>query len=284
MSSTEMQANRQAKRSEIEAEERDGAMLPTETRDASTERDIDDMLHEARILLDGHPFGVPEQDSGANRRPANGDANAEAPGRVLQTRPHPTRLRRTTTYEERVHNMIQQRRERETEKSETHETRKAKAWFYPSLFWGLPPNVHTRRDGARALQVWDVIIALACLYQGFMVPFSLCFEKLYLTKGSEASTSEQCLFSSKVDIHPQAPFFTTRYLDVVVDCLFIVDIALNFVSARWVLEVEPMEHWQLYDNLSDISRLYVTDGSFLLDFLGSMPVQYIDCIPVSLAK
>jgi len=55
--------------------------------------------------------------------------------------------------------------------------------------------------------------------------------------------AEQCLFSSNVSIHPNAPFFVTRYLDVVVDSLFFIDIGLNFVSARWVLEVEPMEHW-----------------------------------------
>jgi hypothetical protein len=33
-----------------------------------------------------------------------------------------------------------------------------------------------------------------------------------------------------------APFFVTRYLDVLVDSLFILDIILNFLSARWVLE------------------------------------------------
>ena len=33
-----------------------------------------------------------------------------------------------------------------------------------------------------------------------------------------------------------APFFVTRYLDVLVDSLFILDIVLNFLSARWVLE------------------------------------------------
>jgi len=177
--------------------------------------------------------------------------------------------------------MVKRRREREEQEEEESNrgNTPAKAWFYPSLFWGLPPNVHTRQDGAKALQAWDVIIAVACLYQGFMVPFSLCFEKLYLTAGSDANTSEQCLFAPNVAIHPDAPFFISRYVDVVVDFLFIVDIGLNFVSARWVLEVEPMEHWQLYDNISDISKLYVTDGSFALDFLGSLPVQYLNCIP-----
>ena len=158
---------------------------------------------------------------------------------------------------------------------------KLKAWFYPSLFWGLPPqSTHTRQDGAVALQIWDVVVALACLYQGFMVPFSLCFEKLYLRSGTSESTSQQCLFSRDIDIHPNAPFLITRYLDVAVDALFIVDILLNFVSARWVLEVEPMEHWRIYDDVSDIARLYLK-GHFAIDVAGSLPVQYIDCVPVS---
>jgi hypothetical protein len=286
-----MQANRQAERGEVEAEERDGATLPTATRDPSAQEGIDDgdILREAQVALGGHPFGVPETDSpsrsvGANSGPANGGAHAPAPASVRRPR-RPKLVRRLSTYEERVQIMVKRRREREEQEEESNRgNTPAKAWFYPSLFWGLPPNVHTRQDGAKALQAWDVIIAVACLYQGFMVPFSLCFEKLYLTAGSDANTSEQCLFAPNVAIHPDAPFFISRYVDVVVDFLFIVDIGLNFVSARWVLEVEPMEHWQLYDNISDISKLYVTDGSFALDFLGSLPVQYLNCIPVGSRK
>ena len=75
-------------------------------------------------------------------------------------------------------------------------------------------------------------------------------------------------------------FDPTRYLDLAVDALFIADILLNFVSARWVLEVEPMEHWRIYDNVSDIARLYLK-GHFAIDVAGSLPVQYIDCVPVS---
>lgn len=49
--------------------------------------------------------------------------------------------------------------------------------------------------------MWDVIIAISCLYQGFMVPFSLCFEKIYIEKDSDkAGETEQCLFSDNVTI------------------------------------------------------------------------------------
>jgi hypothetical protein len=56
-------------------------------------------------------------------------------------------------------------------------------------------------DTALGWQVWDVIIAISCLYQGFMVPFSLCFEKIYIEKDATRSgETEQCLFSENVTI------------------------------------------------------------------------------------
>ena len=205
-------------------------------------------------------------------------------GELLKTNTRePSSIRRhaQSGFEQAAVEISQLRSMHDEESESTQKERKLKAWFYPSLFWGLPPqSTHTRRDGAVALQIWDVVVALACLYQGFMVPFSLCFEKLYLSGDTSESTSQQCLFSRDVAIHPDAPFLTTRYLDVAVDALFIADILLNFVSARWVLEVEPMEHWRIYDNVSDIARLYLK-GHFAIDVAGSLPVQYIDCVPVS---
>lgn len=130
---------------------------------------------------------------------------------------------------------------------------------YPELEWGMPPLLEVPRDYQNFLKVWEMITAIACLYVGFMVPFSLGFEKLYLSSG------EQCLFRPGSDILPL--FLVTRIIDIFVDVVFWIDIAVNFLSARWVLETEPMVHWTLVDDLRTVARLYLFD-TFLIDLLG----------------
>ena len=105
-----------------------------------------------------------------------------------------------------------------------------------------------------------MITAVACLYVGFMVPFSLGFEKLYLSGG------EQCLFSPEANLIPL--FAVTRIIDIFVDIVFWIDIFVNFLSARWVLETEPMVHWTLVDDLGEVANLYLRD-TFIIDFLGT---------------
>ena len=102
---------------------------------------------------------------------------------------------------------------------------KRKAILYPSLPWGLSPILEAPRDGAVFLQWWDVIIAFSCLYIAFSVPFTLGFERVYFRGG------DQCLFSPGTP----PPFTTFRWVDIVVDLLFVIDIAINFISARWIL-------------------------------------------------
>ena len=85
--------------------------------------------------------------------------------------------------------------------------------------------METPKSGAVFLQWWDVVIALSCLYIAFSVPFTLGFEKIYFRDG------HQCLFSAKTP----PPFTTIRWIDLAVDLLFVLDIAINFVSARWIL-------------------------------------------------
>jgi len=143
------------------------------------------------------------------------------------------------------------------------------------LPWGLPAGGITRTRGAVFLQAWDIVIAFAVLYVAFMVPYSLGFERLYLKPGDGDSTaSEQCLFSQSTVF----PFTVTRWIDLLVDFLFVSDILINFVSARWVLQGGTLEQWVLKDELSEIAKLYLRD-TFVTDLLGTLPVQYLDCIP-----
>lgn len=132
---------------------------------------------------------------------------------------------------------------------------------YPELQWGITPDLSVRKDYAWFLNQWEVLTALACLYVGFMVPFTLGFEKYYFADG------EQCLFSSNAVPSNGTAFYVTRIVDIIVDLIFIVDIFINFVSARWVFRLEPMAHWTLVDDLSKIAQLYMSD-MFVLDVLG----------------
>lgn len=92
------------------------------------------------------------------------------------------------------------------------------------------------------------------------MPFALGFEKLYFRDG------EQCLLAP--DSNPMPPFVVTRWVDIFVDLIFWIDILVNFVSARWVLETEPMVHWTLIDDLSAVAKLYMAD-TFIIDVLGN---------------
>ena len=111
------------------------------------------------------------------------------------------------------------------------------------------------------MSVRTCVTAVACLYVGFMVPFTLGFEKYYFGQG------EQCLFSPDAVLSNGPAFYVTRIVDIIVDIIFIVDIFINFVSARWVLHLEPMAHWVLVDDLSAIAQAYLHD-MFVLDVLG----------------
>jgi len=143
-----------------------------------------------------------------------------------------------------------------------------KALLYPSLPWGLPAYVNSRKTGSTFLQVWDIVIALAILYTAFIIPLSLGFEKVFFRSG------DKCLFSSDI----VQPFIVTRWIDILADILFIIDIALNFVSARWVFHGGTKKHWELVDDVDQIAKMYLKD-TFATDFLGTLPVQYLDCIP-----
>jgi CRP-like cAMP-binding protein len=146
---------------------------------------------------------------------------------------------------------------------------KWRAIFYPTLPWGLPAHENVNSTGALFLQVWELVVAASCLYMAFVIPYSLGFERVYL------ADREHCLFLR--DTH--APLFlTTRWIDIFVDILFMFDIALNFFTARWVLKGGTLEHWELVDELPQIAQLYLFD-TLVPDAIGSLPVQYLDCIP-----
>ena len=148
-------------------------------------------------------------------------------------------------------------------------TQRWKALLYPTLPWGLPAYVDPRRSGESFLAVWDILIAFGTLYTAFIIPLSLGLQKILY------QDDEQCLFFND-NIHPFLA--VTRWIDILIDTLFFVDMVLNFLSARWIFEGGTKKHWELVDNLDQIAILYLKD-TFVMDFLGMLPLQYLDCIP-----
>jgi len=105
-----------------------------------------------------------------------------------------------------------------------------------------------RRQGQTFLKVWEVSTAIACLYVAWVIPFTLGFEKMYIVDGAS-----QCLFDRQR--HDFSLFAIVRVLDVFIDVIFWVDIVINFVTARWEVQKEPMPHWELTDNMDEIASL-----------------------------
>ena len=45
--------------------------------------------------------------------------------------------------------------------------------------------------------------------------------------------------------------------DLFCDFLFVLDLIMNFFTARWVISREGREHWKLVDDLPTIRKMYV---------------------------
>lgn len=102
------------------------------------------------------------------------------------------------------------------------------------------------------------------------MPYTLGFAKVYIKSG------EQCLFLQEPGDQISAFFLWSRYIDILVDTMFLMDICMTFVTARWELRNDPMPHWVLIDDIADLRKAYLS-STFLLDFVAWLPVQYLDC-------
>lgn len=134
----------------------------------------------------------------------------------------------------------------------------------------MPAVASVKTDGQTFLKVWEILTSLACLYVAFVIPLSLGFEKIYIKPGVD-----QCVFRGAS--HDGSLFATIRVIDPLIDLIFWVDIVINFLSARWELQKDPIPNWVLVDDLHDIASRYMQE-LFVFDIIGSFPVQYLDCI------
>ena len=126
------------------------------------------------------------------------------------------------------------------------------------------------------LLVWEFISAAAVLFVSFSIPMTLGFEKMYIE--NEAITwvsSDQCLFREASQ--DGSIYMVFRWIDPFVDVIFILDIVVSFLNARWELHAEPIPHWVLVDDLDEIAGRYLR-GTFIIDLLGALPTQYLHCV------
>jgi hypothetical protein len=147
-------------------------------------------------------------------------------------------------------------------------TRGRKALFYPALAWGLPISSSSHL-GVLFLPVWDLVIAVGIVYTAIMIPLSLGLQEVFFS-----DSHDQCYWRGA------APTYVVvwRWLDVLCDFIFMVDLVLSFLTARWVFKGGSKKHWELVDELDQIAIMYLKD-TFVTDLLGSLPWQYLDCIP-----
>jgi CRP-like cAMP-binding protein len=112
--------------------------------------------------------------------------------------------------------------------------------------------------------------ASSCIYVAVVIPFSLAFSNLYSKPGASS-----CIFHASSN--DESVMAGLRTADVVIDFIFWMDMIINFMSAQWVLRTVPIPNWILIDDLDEIAKRYMS-GMFLLDLMGSFPVQYFECI------
>jgi len=155
-----------------------------------------------------------------------------------------------------------------------------KAWLYPELPWGAPPEWDKAyMQGATFLAIWEVLTFVCCLYVAVSVPYNVTFvtkqQNISIQNGLEIR--DDCVFKHLMDLAPGK--FYMSLMDLFVDVVFYVDIFFNFHTAVWELSRDGSPHWVLIDNLPQVRSRYMRGGLFT-DLIGQIPWQYSDCFLV----
>jgi hypothetical protein len=121
-----------------------------------------------------------------------------------------------------------------------------KAWLYPEMPWGAPPEVDARNmHGAAFLAIWEIVTFVCCLYVAWSVPYNVTFAEKQenILKQQGLPVTNDCVF---LHIHEFPPMkFWMSIMDLVVDLIFYVDIVLNFHSASWEVSTSPCQRSSL---------------------------------------
>lgn len=168
-----------------------------------------------------------------------------------------------------------------------------RAWFYPELPWGAPPSWQLLGSPqTKWLLPWEICTSCAVVYVGLKVPYTSFIDNVkepgdQIFGGCNLNalgtwSDEQTELGWKVRAQS-----ATAGIDLVCDIMFALDIAIAFLTARWIVDTEGREHWRLVEDRRTIKNMYMFScpenkftlvPQFWIDFLGAVPWQYADCV------
>lgn len=131
---------------------------------------------------------------------------------------------------------------------------------------------------------WELLTCVACIYVAITVPYIAGIDEV---KG-EFSLFGECVILQIAKVPQGSWQGYIAILDLMCDFLFVVDLVLNFHTARWAISNEGREHWRLIEDLPTIRKMYLWSmnsegnylwlpGAFCIDLFGVIPWQYVDC-------
>ena len=135
------------------------------------------------------------------------------------------------------------------------------AWIYPELPWGAPPSwSRSGKIGGTFLIYWELCTCCACVYVALTIPYIAGIDE---AKGDD-SIFGGCVIDSLQNLRDSNKLSERDKLkssiaicDLFCDFLFVLDLIMNFFTARWVISREGREHWKLVDDLPTIRKMYV---------------------------
>ena len=165
--------------------------------------------------------------------------------------------------------------------SDAQHFRGGRARVFPDLPWGAPPSWGQSGKPTKWLIYWEFLTSALCLYVGIKVPYESGFDSV---KSTTHQLFSDCALNQIVASGYEQAF---AVVDLLIDFCFFIDLVINFLTARWIIDREGREHWRIVEDLYTIRQMYMfrcpeNDYAvlppFWLDILGIIPWQYADCL------
>ena len=124
---------------------------------------------------------------------------------------------------------------------------------------------------------WEIFMSFLCFYVGITLPLRVGIDEV---KPREYRAYHECPLSEIASPYKRQSGQAFAILDLLCDLLFLCDLLVNFVTAKWVIVNTGREHWQLVDSRYDLRQMYMWRGfppQFWIDVLGVIPWHYSEC-------
>jgi hypothetical protein len=118
---------------------------------------------------------------------------------------------------------------------------------------------------------WEFLTCFTCFYVGIKVPYTIGIDA---QKPDPHRIFQDCSLPGTAG---SQSFVVETFgsIEMVIDCMFIVDLFINFIKTRWEISTSTgREQWLLIDDLDTIRHYYMWRGvlsTFWLDLLGVIP-------------